>query len=351
MLFSGDIAQPHLKATKVFIPSELKTKVWLGNLEGSLVDISNDKDNRKGVYNSLDAICRLVEQIPFKAFGIANNHLLDVADVNTSRSNAESLAIPLVGAGSELIEAQSSITIHDTDGICYRILAFGWENIQCVSAEKRKQGVNPFTRANVIKCVKDAVSRSEQVICFMHWNYELERYPQPYDRRFAMEMIDMGVSAVIGCHAHRVQPIEFYKGKPIVYGLGNFVFCQGHYFGGKLCFPSFCQEEYVFEITKQGYRLHYFIYDQYNNRLDYVKSEDVGQNQLFDGRAVFSGYTDKEYEVFFKKHRVQKKLLPIFYANESAIGYWMKSKWIKTRGLMINMLTKMNLKSANRANR
>lgn len=51
--------------------------------------------------------------------------------------------------------------------------------------------------------------KKEYVICFFHWNYELEKYPQPFDRQLAMDLIDMGVAAVIGCHAHRTQPIEF----------------------------------------------------------------------------------------------------------------------------------------------
>lgn len=50
----------------------------------------------------------------------------------------------------------------------------------------------------------------------------MELYPQPFDRELSKVLIDLGVYAVLGCHAHRVQQIEFYKGRPIVYGLGNF---------------------------------------------------------------------------------------------------------------------------------
>ncbi len=116
----------------------------------------------------------------------------------------------------------------------------------------------------------------------------------------------MGVSTVIGCHAHRVQPVEFYKGRPIVYGLGNFLFCQGHYMGGNLRFPKFCEDEYAFEITDGGdkFVLHHFHYDSQGNILDYVKSEEITQDRDFDGKAEFTGYTAAEYERWFKKHRV-----------------------------------------------
>lgn len=351
MLYTGDIAQPYIGASSYVIPDELQTRTWLGNLEGSLIDGRCKKEDVRGVYNDVEVIEGLCKEVPFVAFNIANNHLLDAAGVKTTFDNAKRLGIPVVGAGQNLQEAQKSIVITDSDGASYRILAFGWENIQCEPAIENKQGVNPYTRENVIKCVQQALKEIEPVICFMHWNYELEKYPQPYDRQLAMDLIDMGVAAVIGCHAHRTQPIELYKGRPIVYGLGNFLFCQGHYFGGKLCFPKICEKEYAFEITKEKYILHYFNYDQQENKLAYVKSAEISEDKEFEGKAEFSGFTAKEYEKFFRENRVQKKLLPIFHAKETALSYWAKSEWIKWRGWMLDTAMKLNLKSAKRAER
>lgn len=349
MIFCGDIAIPFCEGVKfVGIPEVLRQKPWIGNLEGSLIDTGCKKEDLKGVYNNFDALADLLSQIQFKVFNVANNHLLDAADVGITLGNAKKLGVFVVGAGLNLQDAQKPITITDTDGMSYRILAFGWENIQCVPATRYKQGTNPYTRANIIECVSGALREKEPVICFMHWDYELEKYPQPFDRQLAMELIDMGVTAVIGCHAHRTQPVEFYKGKPIVYGLGNFLFCQHHYFGGNLCFPKVCEEEYAFEMTKDGYRLHYFHYDQQENRLEYVRSAEISADSDFDGKAEFSGMTAKEYEKWFKIYRVQRKLLPIFKAKESASHYRVKSKWIQLRGWILDTAQTMNLKSAKR---
>lgn len=353
MIFTGDIAQPFMRASSYTIPDDLQARIWLGNLEGSLIDVRGRKEDVRGVYNNMDAIKELCKEIPFRAFNIANNHLLDAAEVKTTLDNGERLAVSVVGAGRDIQEAQKPLLLEDSDGIKYRVFAFGWENIQCVPAGKRKPGVNPYTRKNVLRCVEDSLHelRSARVLCFFHWDYELEKYPQPYDRQLAMELIDMGAAAVIGCHAHRIQPIEFYKGRPIVYGLGNFLFCQGHYFEGKLSFPKVCEEEYAFEITKEGYKLHYFNYNQQEKKLAYVKSAEVSEEKEFEGKAEFSGYTVNEYEKFFKEKRVQKKLLPIFHAKETALSYWAKSEWIKVRGWMLDTATILNLKSAKRAER
>lgn len=347
MVFCGDIAQPFVDASGFLLPESLTHLVWVGNLEGSLVE---GKDSN-GVYNEYNAIESLCRKIPFKAFSIANNHLLDAADVEISLDNIARLGKVSVGAGNNLSEAARQLSIKDADGLEYIVLAFGWESIQCHVATNSDQGVNPYTRDNVMSHVSNALEIGAPVICFLHWDYELERYPQPYDRHLAHELIDMGVAAVIGCHAHRVQPVEFYKGKPIVYGLGNFLFYQGHYFDGKLKFPKFCEIEYAFEINNGGYKLHHFHYDQQDNRLVFSKTEEISPLTEFDGKAEFTGFSDKEYEEWFRKHRVQKKLLPIFYAKENAFSYWMKTEWIKVRGGLINVLTSMNLKSRNRANR
>ncbi len=123
--------------------------------------------------------------------------------------------------------------------------------------------------------------------------------------------------------------------------------------GGTLRFPKFCEEEYAFEIADDGNKfvVHHFHYDSCNNSLEFVKSEEISTDKVFDGKAEFTGFSAKDYEFWFKTHRVQKKLLPVFKVHESIATYFVKSMWIKIRGEMINLLTSVNLKSANRADR
>src|SRR5690606_30903167 len=85
------------------------------------------------------------------------------------------------------------------------------------------------------------------ILPFMHWSYELEDTPQPFERQLAKKLIDMGVAGVIGCHPHRIGGVEMYKDKPIVYSLGNWMFKQHYYHNGKLKFPDFCNLQLAFE--------------------------------------------------------------------------------------------------------
>jgi poly-gamma-glutamate capsule biosynthesis protein CapA/YwtB (metallophosphatase superfamily) len=62
------------------------------------------------------------------------------------------------------------------------------------------------------------------VLPFLHWGWENEPGPSARQRELAHALIDAGADAVIGSHPHVTQGAEMYRGKPIVYSLGNFVF-------------------------------------------------------------------------------------------------------------------------------
>lgn len=63
---------------------------------------------------------------------------------------------------------------------------------------------------------------ADVVIVNVHWGTEFAREPSPFQRRLA-DRLTRGdaVSAVVGEHAHVVQPIERVNGELVVFGLGN----------------------------------------------------------------------------------------------------------------------------------
>jgi poly-gamma-glutamate synthesis protein (capsule biosynthesis protein) len=62
------------------------------------------------------------------------------------------------------------------------------------------------------------------VITFVHWGIEYFSNLTAHQRYLAQVAIDAGADLVVGAHPHVIEPYEFYKGKLIVYSLGNFVF-------------------------------------------------------------------------------------------------------------------------------
>lgn len=344
MIFCGDIALPFKDCIQIKIPDDIKKKIWFGNLEGSLIDGEEILKERK-VFNDVSAIQTVCGNINFTVFNLANNHLDDVASAEKSIENLGNLNISHVGAGADILDAQQPICVIDDNLMQYVILAFGWEAINCNPARENDSGVNPYTKENVLSCTKNAINRfpNANVICYCHWNYELELYPQPLDRKLAHSLIDIGVYAVIGCHAHRVQGCEFYKGHPIVYGLGNFMFAQGEYMNGKLIFPEFSLLELAFEFgDNNSFIAHWFKYDKENRVVNYMYSENARESKILKDLTPFEDFSDKQYIKWVKENRYHKhKMLPFFYYHDLRILSKMKIKYIRFRHKVINIIKRL----------
>ena len=62
------------------------------------------------------------------------------------------------------------------------------------------------------------------VVVSVHWGKETSMKPVSSQYQSAKLLIDGGADIIWGHHPHVIQPIEFYKGKPIFYSTGNFTF-------------------------------------------------------------------------------------------------------------------------------
>jgi hypothetical protein len=79
-------------------------------------------------------------------------------------------------------------------------------------------------REEAIADVKKARAKADVVIVFMHWGDDFHSKVAGSQRTQGHELIDAGADAIVGAHAHVVQPEEIYEHKLIAYGLGKFVF-------------------------------------------------------------------------------------------------------------------------------
>ncbi|MCB1155822.1 CapA family protein, partial [bacterium] len=76
----------------------------------------------------------------------------------------------------------------------------------------------------VRRMVRRAKRMADVVVYFPHWGIRYHRPVFDEQIKMAHAAIDAGADLVVGHHIHIWQPSEIYKGKPIVYGLGNFAF-------------------------------------------------------------------------------------------------------------------------------
>jgi poly-gamma-glutamate synthesis protein (capsule biosynthesis protein) len=91
-------------------------------------------------------------------------------------------------------------------------------------------GANRYSKekaTNIIDSLRKKVGVSYITVCVQFG--EVTSYlPTTSQKAKCKELIDMGADVVIGSQAHQVQEIVHYRGKPIFYGLGNFLFDQIH---------------------------------------------------------------------------------------------------------------------------
>lgn len=333
MIFVGDIAIPYLGSIKLKnIPNEFKKKSWFGNLEGTLLHFNKELPRRKVVFNDIDALSALKKSLNFEAVALANNHIFDAGNLEITTSYLNLLNIKYLGAGKTINDAVSPLEIQTCIGENVILLNYCWVITRAKLAKSSNSGVSPYDK----KYIENAISKiikhksNNRLIVFFHWNYELELYPQPLDRETSHMLIDLGVDIVIGAHSHRLQGFEYYKGKPILYGLGNFAFVQKVYWDRKLTFPSFTLDEYAFEVNMKDLSImcHQFKYNIEKNTLTYIQTTPLLETENLKKISNFQNLDNKTYIDFFKKNRYQKKLLPVFYFKESLFIKNIKIYWV-----------------------
>lgn len=343
MIFVGDIALPFNGAIDYEFPNSFKNKCIIGNLEGALVTDSPKYIKSFSVVNEFQAIQKLCQKGDFK-FSLNNNHIFDNDDFDETIRNLKELKLNYFGAGDNLSEASKPL-FFDNEKVV--VLNFGWSVVGCKYASKASRGVNPMTENYVIAEVKKYIHKKPdyKIFTFFHWDYELEKYPLPKQRSLSHKLIDIGVELVIGTHSHRVQGFEYYKNKPIIYSLGNFLFAQNIYWNGTLNYPDFCSLELAFEFDLKGNHIcHFFDYNKENNKLFFLKSEYLSDSKIMNELSDFSEINSENYDSWFSKNRYHKKLIPIYRWNDNVITVTFKDYINFVRNLSIKLLMNLRIK-------
>ena len=81
---------------------------------------------------------------------------------------------------------------------------------------------HPHDLKNMLEDIKTARANADIVVMSIHWGIHVTRAVlADYQRYYAHFAIDAGVDIILGHHAHTLKPVEVYKGKAIIYSLGN----------------------------------------------------------------------------------------------------------------------------------
>lgn len=159
------------------------------------------------------------------AVSVANNHSGDYG----KDAFAEQLSllkkggVPYFGGGLDSREARSPLIL-ERNGIKVAYLAFNEVEYRSYEAGPNKPGLAWGVDENLVADVAAAKAKADLVIVYPHWGIEYQKYPSERQKSLARKLVDAGADLVVGAHPHVIETQEYYKGKLIVYSLGNFIF-------------------------------------------------------------------------------------------------------------------------------
>ena len=159
---------------------------------------------------------------------LANNHVYDYGmDAFLDMLDAfDEYKIPHIGAGHNLDEAKEEYYfIVNGYKIAFLNGTRAEKYIMTKDATVDSPGVfRCYDTTNMVNQIKSIRDNSDYVIVIMHFGKEGSHDLEKEQVESAKQYVDAGADVIIGHHAHVLQGIEFYKDKPIIYNLGDFIF-------------------------------------------------------------------------------------------------------------------------------
>lgn len=171
---------------------------------------------------------KILSQMGADLVSLANNHVYDYGrdaffDTLDTLDNSK---IARIGAGRNLAEAmQPQYYLINGRKVGFVAASRAEKHIMTPGATADGEGVlRTYDAALFLQAIAEAKLNSDFVVAYVHWGTENTTRLEKAQREQGRAYIDAGADIVVGAHPHCLQGMEYYKGKPIVYSLGNFWF-------------------------------------------------------------------------------------------------------------------------------
>ena len=223
------------------------------NFEAAVLDVSRGQTLRDGRFLSPPESLEALQSLGFNLVSLANNHSYDLksAGIENTLVTAKRLGLTYGGTGLNLKEAEEPRYLKTPNGtIAFIALASGL--IGEARATATRLGVNELRidgdvpnaedAQRILQRVREAKKKSDVVLISQHNHYypgvsraadfsqillsELpERLAPPeWLKVWARQLVDAGADVLAFHGPPFLHGVEIYKGKPIFYSLGNFIF-------------------------------------------------------------------------------------------------------------------------------
>lgn len=211
--------------------------IVIGNLECPATKIK-EPSFKQFIFRAEPEWLFTLKQHGITHLNLANNHSVDQgrAGLVDTRENVVSAGMIPIGAGRTMEEAARPVLLTSSPRKVYVLasLQLALENFAYLSEKPSVSQEDFDTLVERVRHLRSSEPDS-YIIVTLHWGGEHTLQPVTIQRVRAHQLIDAGADALIGHHTHTLQTIEEYKGKPIYYSIGNFIFDQRKPVNTKAC--------------------------------------------------------------------------------------------------------------------
>ena len=183
----------------------------VANFEGTLTD-SEEREDEQFAFKAPAEFADILTSGDIEAVNTANNHSHDYGEQSFTDTLAALDAREIVHFGYD------ETAVMEIKGVKVGLVGIYELNDHLERTEQLKQ--------NIARVKEDG---AQLIIVIFHWGNEKEEIPDSNQTTLGRLAIDEGADLVCGHHPHVLQGIEEYKGKNIVYSLGNFCFGGNSY--------------------------------------------------------------------------------------------------------------------------
>lgn len=229
LIFSGDfapliansqISDDHFNSLKDILSS---ADLHITNLECPLTRAENAIRKTGPSIKGYPEAIELLKQAKVGIACLANNHIFDYGEdgINDTIDLCEGNGIDTIGIISRKDKRDHWI-IKEIKG--KRIGFLNYCEHEFSVRESGLLGASGYNPINAYYDINELRPKVDYLIVVYHGGNEYYPLPRPELKNDFHYIADLGADAVIGHHTHVISGFEMYKGKPLVYSLGNFFF-------------------------------------------------------------------------------------------------------------------------------
>jgi poly-gamma-glutamate capsule biosynthesis protein CapA/YwtB (metallophosphatase superfamily) len=207
------------------MPVLRRADIIAGNLESPISVRGTAVENKKFTLRAGAIAAQALTSAGIRVVSLANNHMMDFGPLALQDTLAalNENNILFTGAGMNLDDARAPALVKikgKTLAFLAYSLTFPLEFFASANRPGTAPGYADFVRGDIEKVRPVA----DLVIVSFHWGAELMTAAKDYQIELGRQAIDWGADLVLGHHPHVLQDLQLYKGRLIVFSLGNFVF-------------------------------------------------------------------------------------------------------------------------------